>query len=149
MRFKKHLIAVLLIFFGSILIGGYVYSVIEGWNILDSIYFVVVTMTTIGYGDFVPKTNLGKILTMFFSFIGVGMALYLVSLIGGFFFKERVDRKGIRQKEKRKIKHLRDKIKAEVEKEEKKKFIKYEKKIKTRLESKFKKKSKKKLSIKR
>jgi len=139
MKFKKHLIAVLLIFFGSLLIGGYVYSAVEGWRFLDSLYFVVITMTTIGYGDFVPKTDIGKILTMLFSFIGVGMALYLVSLIGRTVFRERTDRRAIRKKEKIKSKHLKQELLREIEIEERKKRRKYKK----NLEKKFKVKKKK------
>ena len=139
MKFQKHLIAVLLIFFGSILIGGYIYSVVEGWRILDSIYFVIMTMTTIGYGDFVPLTDFGKILTMFFSFIGVSMALYLVSLIGRVVFRAKIDKKLSKSREKRKLRQLTRKIKEEVEIEEKKKLKIYEKKLKKRYELKNKK----------
>ena len=139
MKFQKHLMAILLIFLGSILIGGYVYSVAEGWRLLDSLYFIIVTMTTIGYGDFVPKTDLGKILTMLFSFIGVGMVLYLVSLVGRFVFKGKIDRKSIRMKEKRKIKHLKEELRKEIEIKEIKLRRRYREKLKKKLKIKKKK----------
>ena len=31
----------------------------------NSLYFVVVTLTTVGYGDITPETELGRVLVMF------------------------------------------------------------------------------------
>ncbi len=40
------------------------YNATEGWGWLNSLYYVVVTLGTVGYGDFVPTTDIGKIYTM-------------------------------------------------------------------------------------
>ena len=45
-------------------IGTVAYRFLEDWSWLDSLYFSVITLTTIGYGDFSPKTTLGKLFTM-------------------------------------------------------------------------------------
>lgn len=34
-------------------IPAFIFKYIEGWTALESIYFVVVTLTTVGFGDFV------------------------------------------------------------------------------------------------
>ena len=91
MRKKLKHTFLLLIFF--VIVGTYAYSHVEGWRILDSLYFVLVTITTIGYGDFVPHTDAGKIFTMFFSFFGVTTAFYLFSVIGNNLFKKHLNRK--------------------------------------------------------
>lgn len=93
MKSERHLFFSILLFVGIMVVGTYAYNFVEGWNMLDSAYFVVITVTTIGYGDLVPITNTGKIFTMFFSFFGVAMAFYFFSIIGGALFKKHVAKK--------------------------------------------------------
>lgn len=76
------LVVSIFVFIILILIGAYAYHWAEGYNALDSVYFTVITVTTIGYGDMYPVTTFGKIFTMFYSFLGIAMALYLFSLLG-------------------------------------------------------------------
>ena len=64
-----------------ILTGTFVYHFIEGWNYLDSLYFTVITLTTVGYGDLSPQTPAGKIFTMFFIFTGLGIILSFIEKI--------------------------------------------------------------------
>ncbi len=84
---KKFTIAIII--FITFLIGGtLIYSFIEGGEYLDSAYFTVATVTTIGYGDVVPQTIFGKVFTMFFAFFGVGMAFYFFTLFGKYIYKK-------------------------------------------------------------
>ncbi len=39
---------------GFIMIPGVVFSSIEAWNFRESVYFALVSLTTVGFGDFVP-----------------------------------------------------------------------------------------------
>ena len=54
-------------------LGTIAFHIVEGWDWLDSLYFCVITMATVGYGDFHPVTPLGKILTMLFIVVGLGV----------------------------------------------------------------------------
>jgi voltage-gated potassium channel len=80
-NFEKKLFYVsfllVLILFG----GALFYHYHEKWTFLDSLYFSAATMTTVGYGDFVPVTDISKIFTIPYMFLGVGIALYGLSII--------------------------------------------------------------------
>lgn len=53
----------------------------EGWGVIDSLYFSVMTMSTIGYGDMVPSNSYSKIFTIIFAFLGVGVFASIISKI--------------------------------------------------------------------
>ena len=64
-----------------IVIGAGLYHWLEGWSWLDSFYFVVITLTTIGYGDFSPTTPLTKLITIFYGLNGVILLLMLFDVV--------------------------------------------------------------------
>jgi voltage-gated potassium channel Kch len=53
--------------------GTVFYTKIEGWSPLDALYFSVITLATVGYGDLVPRTAEGKIFTMVYLMLGIGL----------------------------------------------------------------------------
>ena len=73
--------------------GTVFYSLVEGWRVLDSLYFTVITLTTIGYGDFSPTTDISKIFTMFFVIAGVSFILGLLNFVIGRTVKDRTEKK--------------------------------------------------------
>jgi len=65
----------------TIVLGVTFYSVHEGWSLIDSFYFCVVTLTTVGYGDLSPTTDLSKIFTSFYILIGLGIFLLFINTL--------------------------------------------------------------------
>eukprot|EP00698_Gefionella_okellyi_P010690 TRINITY_DN2785_c0_g1_i1.p1 TRINITY_DN2785_c0_g1~~TRINITY_DN2785_c0_g1_i1.p1 ORF type:complete len:569 (+),score=128.03 TRINITY_DN2785_c0_g1_i1:46-1707(+) len=56
----------------AVLLGALVFSYLEQWDYHDSVYYVIVTITTIGYGDFVPVTYGGRSFFIFFALFTMG-----------------------------------------------------------------------------
>ena len=55
------------------------YRSVEGWSVIDSVYFTVVTGLTIGYGDFVPQYSISKVFTIFYALLAVGLFVTLAT----------------------------------------------------------------------
>ena len=69
------LILVLIFVTGTI---GYHY--IEGWSFVDSLYTTVITLATVGYGDFHPEQMSGRIFTIVLIIFGVGAMAYTIGM---------------------------------------------------------------------
>ena len=54
---------------------------IMGLNLIDSIYYSVITMATVGYGDFTPHTGIQKIFATTMALGGVALLAYVFNII--------------------------------------------------------------------
>lgn len=63
---------------GLVATGTIVYRLIEDWTWIDSFYFSVVAVTTVGFGDITPSTDASKLFTVFYILVGISLiAAYL------------------------------------------------------------------------
>jgi voltage-gated potassium channel Kch len=69
------------------------YHYLEGWNWIDCVYFSVITLSTIGYGDFSPATDAGKIFTIFYIILGIGVILSFINTVHHHFETTRKEKK--------------------------------------------------------
>jgi voltage-gated potassium channel Kch len=82
-----------------LLLGTLVYHNLEGWGYIDSLYFSLITLTTIGYGDFSPQTTEGKLFTIFYILLGIGIILAFVNTLYHHFQNEQQHEKEKKDKE--------------------------------------------------
>ena len=76
-KFRAVVIWILII----LLIGTVFYHLEEGWSWLDSLYFSVITLSTVGYGDFEPTTAVSKIFTIVYIFLGISIFVSFASML--------------------------------------------------------------------
>ena len=84
-EFRALLYTLFILVIGSTLF----YSKVEGWSIVDSLYFSVMTMSTIGYGDFVPTTTISKLFTIVFALLSIGVFVAVVSKLVTIILKQK------------------------------------------------------------
>src|SRR5690606_33388986 len=94
LRDSRHKIIVFLYFviIVSMLVGTLMY-IIEGkengfYSIPQSIYWTIVTLTTVGYGDIVPHTALGQFLAMLVMIMGYGVIAVPTGIVSAEFVKQ-------------------------------------------------------------
>ena len=63
----------------ALIVGTIAYTILEGWSPLDSLYFSVVTLATVGFGDLHPTTEVARLFTIVYIFSGVGILAGFVS----------------------------------------------------------------------
>ena len=102
--YHRRIIYVMMMLMIGLFGGATFYHYAEKWSYLDSVYFSASTITTVGYGDLHPVTDLGKFFTVIYLFAGVGIALYALSLMASHFVEvreefwlERLEKTKIRQ----------------------------------------------------
>jgi hypothetical protein len=65
-----------------ITVGTVVFHTIENWTWIQALYFSVVTLATIGYGDLHPTTDLSRLITVIYILFAVAAAVSAISIIG-------------------------------------------------------------------
>src|SRR5262245_10327750 len=76
----RRIVVALVALLSITVIGTVGYMLLEGLPVVDAIYLTVVTLTTVGYGDLVPRTGAGRLFTVVLILSGVGTALYLFTV---------------------------------------------------------------------
>ncbi len=81
MEKRKELIYILLFFFTFILLASFGYMILEGYSFIDAIYMVLISITTVGYGEVKPLNTIGRIYTIFVILIGFAGTGYTIKVL--------------------------------------------------------------------
>ncbi len=80
------------LFIALLSVGIVGFMLFENMSLADAVYFSIVTMATVGYGDIHPQTGLGKILTIIIIVGGVWTFLSVVASITDVFVNRREEK---------------------------------------------------------
>ncbi|MFQ6047909.1 MAG: potassium channel family protein [Phycisphaerae bacterium] len=79
MQPRNRLILSVLLLVGLFVVGSIGYALIEGVSLSRAAYLMVVTLTTVGYGDVVPQRGAGRVWTAVMIVVGVAAAMLSLS----------------------------------------------------------------------
>ena len=68
----------IVLLFNTAVVG---YMLVEGWNFFDSLYMVVITLATVGFGEVHPLSKGGRVLTMSLIMTGVGLFTFIAGSV--------------------------------------------------------------------
>lgn len=73
-----------------IILGAGSLSLVEGISFQDALWWCIVTVTTVGYGDLVPKTGFGRVIASLVMISGIGFLGVFTGTISTYFLNRRL-----------------------------------------------------------
>ncbi|MEG0525972.1 ion transporter [Amedibacillus sp. YH-ame10] len=108
---RKTLLSVLLIAVFYIIVSALIMFVYEPkstfGNFFDALYWATTALTTVGYGDVFPHTDVGKLISMISSLFGVAVIAMPAGIVTGGFLEE--IHRDIEEREQRKLERKKQK----------------------------------------
>jgi voltage-gated potassium channel len=75
-----------------VLVGTIFYWQLEDWTVIEALYFSVLTLTTVGFGDLTPTSEGAQIFTIAYVLIGLGVFVALLTSVAEQFLRQRAER---------------------------------------------------------
>lgn len=63
--------------------GAWVYTILEPWSYRESLYFCFVTLSTVGFGDYLPSSPKSKVFSIFYMIFGLGVCMLIIAVLTG------------------------------------------------------------------
>jgi voltage-gated potassium channel len=75
---------------GALVLSGTIfYWHFEDWSIIQALYFSVVTLTTVGYGDLAPTSDGTQLFTIFYVLTGIGVLVALLTSVAQQYLRQK------------------------------------------------------------
>ena len=87
---RENLDRVLLVITVLIIFSSLTYSIAEQKTIIDSLWWTIVTVTTVGYGDISPVTLIGRLVAIINMIVGVGVLAILSASLASFLVSKKI-----------------------------------------------------------
>jgi voltage-gated potassium channel len=81
-----------------VLTGTLFYWRFEDWTVVESLYFSVVTLTTVGFGDLSPTTAGTQIFTIFYILTGIGVFVALLASVAQQYITQKAEGPSARER---------------------------------------------------
>lgn len=81
-KLKADIAVAIVILLSWIGVGTLSFHHLEEWNWIQSFYFSVVTITTVGYGDLTPTNDASRLFAAIYILIGVSIGVAALGIIG-------------------------------------------------------------------
>ncbi|MDI6906558.1 MAG: ion channel [Thermoanaerobacterales bacterium] len=96
----------------AVILGGSVpaLTAFEDLTTFEAFWLAVVSIATVGYGDYVPVTTAGRITTIVIIFAGVGLFFYAMTILNGVVIEGRILNVWGRRRMQREISRLKDHV---------------------------------------
>jgi voltage-gated potassium channel len=93
----------------AVIVGGTVgYRLIEGWSWLDAVWMLMITLTTIGYSERTPLSDVGRLYTIGLVVLGLSLATFSLSTLTQFVVGGGLSEQLRRRRKERVMKHMQD-----------------------------------------
>lgn len=64
-----------------ILLGSFIFTYTDEWRLFESFYFVYISMSTIGFGDYVPEDSISMIASSIYMLFGLALTSMCINVI--------------------------------------------------------------------
>jgi voltage-gated potassium channel len=89
----KKIVPILVFLVLMVIFGVVIFMLLEDWTPVESLYFTVATMTTVGYGDFVPTNDVSRFVATIYMVTMVPLMLVTMGVIADAVYTHRSKRK--------------------------------------------------------
>lgn len=109
-RSMRRLVVASLLFVASIIIGTMGFMIIEEYSILDGMYMSIQIFSTVGFNEIGPLSSSGKVFSILYFTMNLGIFAYIVSVISSYLFEGELQKIFKNIASKREMRKLNDHI---------------------------------------
>lgn len=108
--FDRPILAGVVALVAVVVLGTVGYVTLEGWSTLDAFWMVMITLTTIGFGEVHPLSPTGRVFTLGIILAGVGVGTYTMTAITAQVVEGKLGEALLQRRRRRRVEGLQDHV---------------------------------------